>query len=74
MEGMEKEILYYKSVIQILIFSFGIILSFVGFFLIRLIKGYDKKHDKHFEKTDQIPGIKAEIKNIKEICKERHKL
>lgn len=45
---------------------FSVVLSILGFFLLRIIKGYDSQIKELFERTKDIPAIKTDIDWIKD--------
>ena len=48
---------------------FTIIVSIFGYFIVRMVKGYDSQIKELFERTRSLPGIETDIEWLKEECK-----
>lgn len=57
-----KIIINYSTIIFT---AFSIIVSVFGFFIIRMVKGYDKQISELFDRTKDLPGIREAIDWIK---------
>ena len=52
---------------------FSVVISILGFFILRVIRGYDSQIKDLFERTKDLPAIKEAIEWIKEELREKNK-
>lgn len=59
------------SIATVISFVVSIVIGVFGFFVVRMVKGYDGQIKELFDRTKDLPGIRTDIDWLKEELKDK---